>query len=65
MRSSSGRQFVHDDEQMIFESCRRHQKLNENVNLKSVHFVRLHNCITMHIQFEKNIWNYTEGGEVA
>jgi len=31
-----------DEEHMMFETCRRQQELNENINLKSVHFVGLH-----------------------
>jgi len=30
-----------DDEHMMFETCRRHQELNKNINLKIVHFVGL------------------------
>ena len=29
------------DEHVIFETCRRRQELNDNINLKNVHFVGL------------------------
>jgi len=28
-----------DDEHMMFETCRRHQELNYNINFKSVHLL--------------------------
>jgi hypothetical protein len=28
-----------DDEHVMFETCRRRQELNENINLKSAHFM--------------------------
>jgi hypothetical protein len=28
-----------DDEHIMFKTCRRHEELNKNFNLKSVHFL--------------------------
>ena len=60
-----------DDEHKIFETCRRHQELNWNINLKSVHLVGLHyisvtnNCdLGCRVQLKSDGTRWRTGGEV-
>jgi len=41
------------DEHMLFETCRKHQELNENINMKSVHFVGLRYVILSQCTVQK------------
>jgi hypothetical protein len=42
-----------DDEHIMFETCRRHQELNENIDMKSVHFVGLRYVIASQCTAQK------------
>ena len=42
-----------DDEHVMFETCKGHQELNYNINLKDVHFVGLCYIIESHGTVQK------------
>ena len=42
-----------DDKHKMFETYRRHQELNQNINLNSVHFVGLHYIIVSQCTVQK------------